>query len=468
MNSIRFYGAVDEVTGSKIEVTSWKDSVLMDCGSFQGHRDSSYLANKKFPEENINPNFVILSHAHIDHAGMIPALVKHGYSGNIYSTPATYDLCKHMLPDAAKVMEKDLPIISKMLARSGHKQNVDVLYDEKDVSDSLKQFVAVPYGEKVKLTEEIEFELTDNCHILGSASVKLTVDQKGRKHKIWYTSDLGHDKSILSNKPVYPQDITHLIIETTYGNKSTIPGDPVQALLDNIVMTYRRKGKIIIPAFSIHRMQTIILILHKLYRENALPNIPIYVDSPLGNKVTGLYGKYKDHLNEETMDYFTRQGLDPFVFDGLTYINDIADTMLVSKSSDPCIIISASGMCEGGMVRTYLKDNIQNSLNHVLLVGYSASGTLGRRLLEGRNEQVIIDGEKYIAKCQTTYIEGFSAHAYLDYLLDYVDKVAELNKLKKIYLIHGEPDAVRNVKNLLQERGHKNIIIPKKGYEYKL
>jgi len=210
------------------------------------------------------------------------------------------------------------------------------------------------------------------------------------------------------------------------------------------------------------------MILHKLYRENALPEMPIYVDSPLGNKVTGLYSKYQEELNEETIDYFTRQKLDPFNFHNLTYVNDPAETNRISKSQDPCIIISASGMCEGGMVRTYLKDNISNASNHVLLVGYSAHGTLGRRLLEGRNELLIIDGEKYKASCQTSYIEGFSAHADLEYLLEYVDKTAEVNKLKKIYLIHGEPDSVRNVRKRLMERGHKNIVIPVKGKSYKL
>jgi len=468
MNSIRFFGACEEVTGSKIEVSSWKNKVLMDCGSFQGHRDEAYLANKHFLEEEIHPDYVILSHAHIDHAGMLPALTKYGYSGPIYCTTATKDLCTYMLPDAAKVMEKDLPIIFNMLSKSGNKKNIEVLYDGKDVSKCLNQFSDVPYGEIIKLTDEIEFQLTDSCHILGSASIKLIVDHKGRKHKIWYTSDLGHDRSILSNKPVYPQDITHLIIETTYGNKERNLIDPVQSLLDNIIMTYRRGGKVIIPAFTVHRMQTIIIILHKLYRENALPDMPIYVDSPLGNKVTNLYSKYQDTLNKETLDYFIRQGLDPYNFNKLTYVNDINDTNTISKSSDPCIIISASGMCEGGMILSYLKDNVQNHLNHVLLVGYTAQGTLGRRLLENRNAIVTIDGEKYTNSAQTTYIDGFSAHADKEFILDYVDKTSETNKLKQIYLIHGDQESVLNIKKELEKRGHNNITIPKKGIAYKL
>jgi len=468
MNSISFYGAVDEVTGSKILINSWRHSVLLDCGAFQGRRDESYLANKEFYNEDIRPDHVILSHSHLDHSGMLPALYKNGYNGNVYCTAATKDLAKYMLPDAVKVMEKDLPIVAKMLARSGQKNNVDMIYDAKDVSSILSKFVEVPYLEDRQLTDEIGFKLVDNCHILGSASVKLTVDQKGTKHKIWYTSDLGHDHSVLSNQPVIPQDITHLIIETTYGNKNRSTNDPIQEILDSVVSTFRRGGKTIIPAFSVHRMQTIILILHKLYRENAMPDIPIYVDSPLGNKVTGLYSKYQDELNEDTIKYFTDQGFDPFNFPNLTYINDMAETNRVSKSSDPCIILSASGMCEGGMVRAYLKDNITSPINNVLLVGYTAQGTLGRRLLEHRNEPVVIDGEKYMAKCQTSYIEGFSAHADIEYLLDYIDKASDNSKIKKIYLIHGEEDSVRNVKRRLELKGYKNVVIPEKGKSYKL
>jgi len=469
MNSISFYGAVSEVTGSRIVVSSWKDQVMLDCGQFQGHRDESYLKNKAFFDNDNITDYVILSHSHLDHAGMLPALYKQGYNGKVFCTPPTKDLANYMLPDAVKVMEKDLPIVAKMIARHGGKQsNVDMLFDASDVSGILSKFVDVPYLQETKLTDELSFKLIDNCHILGSASVKLTVDQKGTKHKVWYTSDLGHDHSILSRNPVIPQDITHLIIETTYGNKDRSTIDPVQQILDSVVQTYRRGGKSIIPAFSVHRMQTIILILHKLYRENAMPDIPIYIDSPLGNKVTGLYSKYKDELNEETIKYFTDQGFDPFNFPNLKYVTEMEMTTAVSKSDEPCIIVSASGMCEGGRVVEYLKDNISNPLNHVLLVGYTARGTLGRRLLDGRHKEVTINGLKVSNKCQTSYIEGFSAHADIEYILDYIDKASENSNIKNIFLIHGEEDSVKNVKRRLNDKGYNNIVIPVKGKSYKL
>ena len=469
MNSIRFFGAVDEVTGSKIEVSSWRDKVLLDCGMFQNTKDIAYLTNKQFYDEGINPDYVILSHIHLDHAGMLPALYHNGYEGNVYCTEATTKLAKYMLPDAYKIMNRDLPTISKMLKKRGLPSNVDLIYNEQDVSGILKSFISVPYLKETKLTDDISFKLVDSCHILGSASIKLTINQKGTKHKIWYTSDLGHNNSYLSKNPIIPQDITHLIIETTYGNKKRSENDYKQQLLDHIVATYRRKGKVIIPAFSIHRMQTIILILHKLYRENAIPNIPIYVDSPLGNKVTNLYSEYKETLNEDNLSYFLDQGFDPFEFPILTYINDIHDTERISKSNEPCIIISASGMCEGGMIRTYLKDNISNNHNSVLLVGYTAEGTLGRRLLDiKRGSDVTIDGSKVKVNCNVEYVDGFSAHADKDYLLDYIDRCSENNKLKNIYLIHGEYDAVRNMKKLLNNKGYDNVIIPDKGKAYKL
>jgi metallo-beta-lactamase family protein len=469
MNSITFHGAVEgSVTGSKIMVSSWQNKVLLDCGAFQGRRDDAYLANAEYALSPLDPDYVVLSHSHLDHSGMLPSLYKHGYSGTVLCTSPTYDLTKYMLNDSVKIMKKDLPVISNMFSRRGIKAQIGLIYDEKNVSDSCDGLRKLEYREPKTLTDEIDVELFDNGHILGSSSVKLTVDQHGTKHNILYSSDLGARDSILSKKPDIPDNISHLIIETTYGNKDRSTADPVQTLADEINKTIKRGGRVIIPAFSVHRMQTIILILHKLYNENIIPSIPVYVDSPLGNKVTSTYRRYQDQLNEETIKYFTGRGEDPFDFSMLQYVNSQEFTEEIAAGSEQCIIVSASGMMEGGTIRSYAKYNITDSKNHFLLVGYTAQGTLGRRLLEGRNKRHNIDGKQYVARCQTSYIEGFSAHADIEYLLDYVDICNERGGLKAIYLIHGESNSVYNVQRRLRQNGYRNVIVPIKGKEYKL
>ncbi len=463
MNAITFKGAVGEVTGSKIEISSYKDTVLMDYGLVQGHRDKAYIENKKFADEPLDPNYCILTHSHLDHSGLLPTLK----NTPIYSTPATHQLCRHMLPDSLKVMGKELDVIKRMLKRKKIKLPVQELYTKEDIDRCLDNFKTSNYDEWVTLTKEIRFKLMDSCHILGSASVEVEVNQKGTKHKVYYTSDLGHDKSLLHHNPKVPQDITHLIIETTYGNKKRHGGKPQDKLLDLIIDADKRGGRTIIPAFSVARMQSIILMLHRLYRENALPNVPVYVDSPLGNKVTEIYRRNLDLLNQETISYFEDQGFDPFDFPTLEYINDIDRTEAISKSEDKCIVISASGMLEGGFARKYVEDNLGDKRNTVALVGYCAEGTLGERLLH-TNGTVNFNGGTHRVRCKVDYVEGFSAHSDIDYLIDYIERASDLNKLKAIYLIHGDEAASANVKKVLRDKGYTNVIIPVKNYSYKL
>ena len=465
-NSITFKGACEEVTGIKIEISSYKDKILLDYGLVQGHRDVAYLKNKEFKDNPLDVKAVILSHSHLDHSGLLPSL-----NGNtpIFCTTPTYELCKHMLPDSQKVMTKDVEVIKRMFKRKHKKEIVEPLYSIEQVYNSLHNFKTVPYDMQIGLTEEFSFKLYDSCHILGSASVQVDLKTKKDIKKIFYTSDLGHDKSLLSDEPKTPLDITHLIIETTYGNKKRAKVDVNQRLLENVMKAYKRKGKLIIPAFSVQRMQSILLLLHKMYRENALPNMNVYLDSPLGLKVTHIYSKHLDKLNKDIIGYFERQGFDPFNFPALKFIDDPKQTEAISKSDESCIIISAAGMCEGGNVRTYLKDNIHKKETVVCFVGYNADNTLGRRIYESGGE-VSIDGAKYRVRCATDYIEGFSAHADIDYLLCYIDSVNDNNELQKIYLVHGERESSINVRNELIKKGYPDsmLIIPETNKSYKL
>jgi metallo-beta-lactamase family protein len=463
MNSLTFKGAVNEVTGSKIEIRSYQHTLLMDHGLVQGHRDQAYIQNREFALNPLNPDFCVLTHSHLDHSGLLPTL----NNVPIYATHATTELCKYMLPDALKVMTKDLDVIKRMFKRKKIKMVVEPLYTEEQVESCIHNFKSIDYEKWTRLTPEIKFKLLDSCHILGSASVEVDINQRGTHHRVYYTSDLGHDKSLLHHTPKVPQNITHLIIETTYGNKTRSKKNPQDQILDDIWQTYKRGGRIIIPAFSVARTQSIILMLHKLYRENALPDIPIYADSPLGNNVTEVYARHKELLNQETLEYFERQGFDPFHFPNLEYVNDMERTEAISKGSDPCIIISSSGMAEGGKIREYLKDNIGGKKNHVCFVGYCAEGTLGERL-QNTGGLVSIDGRNRRVRCTVDYVEGFSSHADVDYIIDYIERASKLNKLKTIYLVHGEKNSSENVKKILEQKGYTNVVIPEKNKEYKL
>ena len=312
MSNIEFHGAVNTVTGSKFIVSTDKERVLVDCGMYQGDKAESYLKNKNFKEDMPYVTDCILSHSHIDHSGLLPSLVQGGFAGNIYSTPATYDLCRHMLKDSVAVFTKELPIISKILRKKRIKETVEALYSVDDVDECLNRFITSDYGETVKLKKDIEFGLYDSCHILGSASVRLNVKENNISHRIWYTSDIGHDSSLLCNEPEIPQDIDYLVIESTYGNKKREEEDVTQKVMQAINDAHKRGGRVVIPAFSVGRMQTLLLIVHKLHILGMIPNIPIYVDSPLGVKVTHLYEKYEDQLNEDTINFFRDNGLDPF------------------------------------------------------------------------------------------------------------------------------------------------------------
>lgn len=467
MSNIMFLGACNEVTGSKMIVESNNKKVMLDCGMVQGKKDYAYLKNKYFDEDTPRVDNCILSHSHIDHSGMLPSLVKHGFTGNIYSTPATRDLCNHMLKDSVTVFTKELPIISKLLRKKKIKEHVEPLYSIEDVESCMYKFKTVDYDIDTEISDGISFSLHDSCHILGSASMKINLEENGVSSKLWYTSDIGHDRGLLCNTPKTPLDVDYMVIETTYGNKKREEEDITQKIMRNINDAHKRGGRIVIPAFSVGRMQTMILIIHKLYLLGMIPEIPVYVDSPLGLKVTKLYEKYEEQVNEETIAFFRDKGLDPFEWNMIKYIKDMSDSMDVARSDEQCIVISASGMCEGGRVREHIKYVVGDKKSTVLFVGYNAHETLGRRLQECTG-QVKIDNANYRVRCKIESVSGLSAHADLDYLVNYVIDVVANNSIKNIYLVHGDPDAVKNVKRVLNEKGITNVVIPELGKKYDL
>jgi metallo-beta-lactamase family protein len=469
MVNIQWYGAAGEVTGSKILVSNREEKILLDCGMWQGHKDEAYLKNKDFCDNIPEVDKVILSHAHIDHSGLLPALSRSGYSGPIYSTPATAKLCKHMLKDSAKVYLKELPTIAKMLKKKRDKTKVHSLYEESDVSRCLEQFSIVDYEESINISDTSSFSFYDSCHILGSASTRLEINNDGDPVKLWYTSDLGHDSSLLCNEPEIPLDINNIIIESTYGNRDRdINQDVYQEVMDYVNDAHRRGGRTVIPAFSVGRMQQMILIVHKLQELGLIPVIPVYVDSPLGVKVTHLHEVYESSLNRATINFFTERGLDPFNAHNINYITSPEDSKAVSESDEQCIVISASGMCEGGHIREHIKGMCGDKNSTILFVGYNAESTLGRRLQES-NGSVNIDGKNFRVRCKVETIHGLSAHADLSYLTNYIKHIVDSNNIHNIFLVHGEVGSIKNFKNKLIEMGiETNIIIPKSGVSYKL
>lgn len=467
MAKIEFLGAVNTVTGSKFVISDDISSVLVDCGMFQGNKADAYQKNKAFDSNQPNPDYCILSHAHIDHAGMLPSLVKRGYAGKIYSTPATMNLCTHMLKDSVEVFTKELPIIRKIFKKNGIKEIVTPLYGVEDVEHCMNQFFPVDYEREFKLNSKMSFMFQDSCHILGSASVKLNVIDNNIKHRVFYTSDLGHNQSLLSEEPIVPQDIDYLIIESTYGNKKRILEDVYSKTAEYVNDAFKRGGRVIIPAFSVARMQTMILILHKLHILGLIPDITIYVDSPLGVKVTNLYEKYDNAIKQDTLKFFKNANVNPFNNSMIKYVTGMEESKLLSESGEPCVIISASGMCEGGHVREHLKTTVEDPKSTVMFVGYNAVETLGSRL-QYNNGSVTIDGEAYRVRCKIESIGGLSAHADLQYLIGYIENVVASNAIKQIFLVHGEPESVKNIERILKLKGITNVVIPELGEKYKL
>ena len=467
MSKIEFRGACSEVTGSKMIISNNDTKVLLDCGMFQGKKVESYIKNRDFKYDIPDVDYCILSHAHIDHSGLLPSLVAGGYDGKIYSTPATKDLCKHMLADSVSVFTKEIPVIRKMLKRAKIHTQADPIYDIDDVAHCMDRFTAIDYRTKTLLTKDISFSFHDSCHILGSASIKLNVTNYNTTNKIWYTSDIGHDHSLLSNTPKIPEGIDTLIIESTYGNKQRDSEDSLQEVMDVIIDAYKRGGKVLIPTFSVARMQTLLLLIHKLHVLGMIPNIPVYVNSPLGVKVTHLYEKYEDSLNTEIINFFKDKGLQPFNGPSIHYISDAQESATLAASDEPMIILSASGMMEGGFVREHAKFILPDRNSTILFVGYNGDGTLGRRIQDSSGT-VTIDAEPVRIRSKVETLHGFSAHADLDFIINYIESVVETNHIKKIFLVHGDPDAISNVKYILKTKGITNVVIPEVNKEYKL
>ena len=440
---IQFCGATTGVTGSCHLITTDNHKVLFDCGQFQGGKAQEKMNYEPFPFDAAEMDYLILSHAHIDHCGRIPLLIKRGFRGQIYCTDATADLLKIMLKDSGHIHEQEAQWQNRKNERAG-RPLVEPLYTERDAEEALKYIKPVLYDQLIELNEEMRIVFNDAGHILGSGVIELWVEEKENVSKIVFSGDLGvMDRPILRN-PTIIKKADYVIMETTYGNRLHPENVmDVNNLINIICETAARGGNTVIPSFAVGRTQELIFELNKLYdsktdpRAKQLENIKVYVDSPMASAATEVFKANAQVFDEDTKDYISK-GDNPLEFANLKFTKTTEESKWLNFDKEPKVIISASGMCEAGRIRHHLKHNLWDSRNSIIFVGYQAEGTLGRTLLEGATE-VTLFGEKITVGAQIHNLEGFSGHADRDGLLTWVKGFVQ--KPKQIFLVHGEPQA---------------------------
>ena len=458
---LSFFGAARTVTGSKhlVELKSGK-RILLDCGLFQGRRAEAERINRDFPFDAASIDCVILSHAHIDHAGLLPKLYKEGFRGDVYCTHATYSLSALLLMDSAHIQQSDVRFVNKIRRKQG-KPSVQPLYTEEDAEGILKQFVGMPYGHRFSPVEGVSLEFRDAGHILGSAHVVLTITENGRTVKLGFTGDIGNPNRPILKDPEKMEDCDYLISESTYGGKTHEPPDESKSRLAEVIeRTSARGGKVIIPAFAVGRTQEIVYAMDQLWNEERLPHIPVYVDSPLAVNATGVYLSHPECYDKKLLDYM-RTDKNPLGFERLSYIRDVEDSKALNSTRMPMVIISASGMCEAGRILHHLKNNIEDSRNTVMIVGYCADHTLGKKIVD-KLPEVRIFGETYPLRAEVVVMNSYSAHADEPGVVSFINKL-DRDRLKKIFLVHGAPDRQELMRTALQNAGHRNVEIPEFG-----
>ncbi len=454
---IHFNGAAQTVTGSQYLLEVNGSRVLMECGMFQGRRAESYERNRTFRFDPKTIDAVLLSHAHIDHSGNLPHLVKNGYNGPVHATAATADLADIMLRDSGHIQEADAEYINKKNRREG-KPEIEPLYTLADAEKVAPYFRPKSYSEPFEVVPGLTAEFVEAGHILGSAAIRLEIEEKGRKTRFWFSGDIGRDDLPLLRDPVLPHDADYVMMECTYGDKPH--SDPLEAhreFHEVILRTVARGGKVIIPAFAVGRTQELVYSLNTLVASGKLAHIPVFVDSPLAVRASQIFERHPECYDAETMD-FIRSGRHPALeFKGLRYVQSVEESKTLNNMPGPMIIISASGMAEAGRILHHLKNNIEDARNTILIVGWQAPYTLGRRLAE-QEPVVKIFGEEYHRRAEVVTIGGLSAHAGQDMLTKYALAVKE--QVKQIVLVHGEPDAATAFQEHLRANGLDQLVYP--------
>jgi metallo-beta-lactamase family protein len=456
---LAFHGAARVVTGSKHLLTLDNGKkYLLDCGMFQGMGAQSDVLNRNWGFTPAQVDYLILSHAHIDHSGLIPKLVRDGFEGKIFCTPATRELTGILLEDSAGIQEDDVKYANKRRKAEGQPY-LQPLYTEEDAKNALSHFVSVEYGTWHPIDEFVEVLYTDAGHIIGSAAVHLKIKENGKETHLTFSGDVGRYKDVILRSPeTFPQ-ADFILIESTYGNSlhdpvATTPG----MLLEWITKTcLQKKGKLIIPAFSVGRTQELLFALNQLEEEHRLPDLDYYVDSPLSVAATEIVKNYPQYFNS-TIQKVLETDKDPFAFKGLKYIKSVEESKLLNYHDQPCVIISASGMADAGRVKHHISNNIENSRNTILLVGYCEPNSLGGRLIAGAKE-VHIFGVLHEVHAEVGSIRSMSAHGDYEDLLQFLS-CQDVKKVKTVFIVHGEYDVQQAFRGRLLEKGFTDVEIP--------
>ncbi len=464
---LSFHGAARVVTGSK-HLLELKDGtkILLDCGMFQGNPKEADRLNRKFGFSAFEIDFLILSHAHIDHCGLIPRLVKEGFRGKIFCTSATFDLAQILLLDSAHIHESDAKYLNKRNRARG-KELIEPIYDTDDVNASFPFFEKVNCGQTVKIKENVEFTLTDAGHIIGSTAISLKIKEDEREVRLTFSGDVGrYNDDILNAPETFPQ-ADYIILESTYGDSlHADAGIIANKLLEVIADTcLRKKGRVIIPAFSVGRTQEIVYALNRLEIAKKLPEVDVFVDSPLSVQATKVVKSHTEFFNDKILDYM-KSDPEPFDFKRLHYITKAEDSMALNDRKEPCVIISASGMADAGRVKHHIKNGINDSRNTILIVGYCEPNSLGGKLMRGE-KQVTIYGEPYAVHAEVQVMRSLSAHGDYEDLIQFI-ACQEPKQVKKIFLVHGEYDVQQTFKSKLNNRGFQHVEIPSQHQEFEI
>lgn len=462
MIKISFFGANRTVTGSRhlLDINGYR--ILLDCGFFQGRRAETYEQNLHFPFDPQAIDSVIISHAHMDHMGNLPNLVKQGFSGDVHCTSATLDLANIMLMDSAEIQESDTAFVNKKRRRRGEPP-VEPIYNTTDIPPTLNLLRGSSYDHTFKLTDSISLVLRDAGHVLGSAMPVLNVDDRGRKISICYTGDIGRPNMPIIRNPHLVTDSEILIIESTYGNRLHKDINNVKDRLISVInKTVSNGGKLLVPSFALERTQELIYLLHELKLSKSIPDFPIFVDSPLAIDATSIFRIHPECFDKETIALM-RSVDDPFGFRGLRYVSSVEESKSLNRIKTPLMIIAGSGMAEAGRILHHLKNNIGDPKNTVLIVGWQAQNTLGRKISE-RWPEVPIFGEKYKLRCDVEIFYEFSAHADRNDLLRWVS--AGKDRWQKIFVVHGEETSSLEFADALRETGVRDVVVPEYGQSF--
>ncbi len=465
---IEFLGAARSVTGSMHLLHVNGHRLLLECGLAQGKRKESFERNRNLPFDPAGLDAVILSHAHIDHSGNLPSLARTDFTGNIYATPATRNLCTHMLLDSAHLQESDVEYVNKQRAQQG-KRLFEPLYTRPDALNILQHFVTVGYDHAFKPVPGVRATFLDAGHILGSALVALDVEEKGRRFRLVFSGDLGRAGHPFTRAPVIPDGTRYLLMESTYGNRVHEHRPQGEETLRRLVREiHQRQGKLLIPAFALGRTQEIVYHLNRLAEAGKLPPMEAYVDSPLAVNLTEVFRLHPECYNPAVLEAMAKEpDRDPLGFPGLRYVRSTEDSKRLNHLTRPAVIISASGMCEGGRILHHLKHNIGDDRSLVLFVGFQARNTLGRRLVDGQ-DPVSIFGESHRVRARIEQVSGYSAHADRNELLAWASAVRQAGALERVFLVHGEEEAAAALAEGLQQQGLPRVDMPERGQAVEL